>query len=1154
MRCVGVNAAGLMSKLTSLEVLLNKLKPSIFCVQETKIYRPGKIAIDEAKNYTIYELHRTNSRGGGLALGVLHQLQPVWIAEGDDDCEFIVVEVNVEQFKIRILTGYGPQVTSAIEKRTQFWAELEHQVKEAAVNDCAIILQFDGNLWLGNEMIKDDPNPMNSNGKLFKEFLDRNSNLHMVNGTEKCKGSITRQRITKQRNEESILDFFVVCDKIKPFIKEMKIDSEREVPLVTGKNVKSDHFTTYIDLDVSFQLNSEPRKEVFNFRNEDYQKIFKENTNHNKELVKSFDDDKTLEKQCNKWMKNLNNTIKNSFKKIRVTNKVKVSEESILLAEKLKLINDIKKNVGHKEDNEKKLEETERKLSILTSKKNRDKVINNFQQLDGSRGDSFTQGVWTLKKKIFPKNKPSLPIAKKDVNEKLVTTKHELKKLYLETFQFRLRDRPIKSEYENIKSLTDELCRLKLEKTANIKTDEWKIEDLDKALRQLKKNKSRDPMGLANEIFRPEVAGHDLKESLLTMFNKIKESTFLPEFFKEKNISAIPKGSGDVTNLEQERGIVIGSIFNNILMKLIYNQKYEIVDENMSESQVGSRKGKNIRNNNFMIYGIMNEAIQTKGGEVDVLVLDYKQCFDSLYTSSVTLDLYESGIKDNHLNLIHEADKSHFIGVNTPCGLTDRVEVKDSVLQGECLGPLKCSNSVDRIGKQCLEEQKNLYFYRNKTAVPPLGMVDDVICVSKCGADSVEMISYVNAMSNIMKLQLGTKKCHKMHIGKDKSKCPDLYIDSWKLEHKEEVITSVLDLEDVEDNQEKMQDSIKTRYLGETLSTNNSYDANIQARVARGIGAGKSILQILEETTFGPYETEVFVVLRRSLLLSTLLSNSETWYIVTKQHISELEKVDENLMRQKFELPAKIPKEFIYLETGLTPARFVMINRRLNFLHYLLRQDEKSIIYNFLMNQLENPLPNDWINLIRKDLIDLEIEIEIPEMREISSEEFKKIVNQKTENAAFKYLMTLKETHSKMSKLSYKKLEMKQHLKAEAKLTKNETNFIMNARSRSLNVKDNYKSAYKADELFCRGCLDKTLVESQAHLLYCEALNTNALSNIVTEERYEDLFCEDLEKLLKISRKLNDRYSLFRKLLENKPSAQSLAPNETLVADVAFVT
>ena len=128
-------------------------------------------------------------------------------------------------------------------------------------------------------------------------------------------------------------------------------------------------------------------------------------------------------------------------------------------------------------------------------------------------------------------------------------------------------------------------------------------------------------------------------------------------------------------------------------------------------------------------------------------------------------------------------------------------------------------------------------------------------------------------------------------------------------------------------------------------------------------------------------------MLRQSLLLSMLLSNSETWYIETKQHISELEKVDENLMRQKL-LPAKIQREFIYLETGLLPARFVMINRRLNFLHYLLQQDEQSIIYNFLINQLGNPLPNEWIHLIKKDLIDLEIEIEIPEIKEISSEEF----------------------------------------------------------------------------------------------------------------------------------------------------------------------
>ena len=177
----------------------------------------------------------------------------------------------------------------------------------------------------------------------------------------------------------------------------------------------------------------------------------------------------------------------------------------------------------------------------------------------------------------------------------------------------------------------------------------------------------------------------------------------------------------------------------------------------------------------------------------------------------------------------------------------------------------------------------SLYHYRNNTAVPPLGMVDDVICVAKCGSESVEMTAFVNSMSNIKKLQLGTKKCHQIHIGKDTSKCPDLYIDSWKLEKKSEVITSVLEQDDIEDEPELLQKSNKTKYLGEIVTNTNSYEDNIKARVGRGICAGKAILQILDETTFGPYETEVFLVLRNSLFTSTLLNNSETWHQVSKR-------------------------------------------------------------------------------------------------------------------------------------------------------------------------------------------------------------------------------------------------------------------------------
>ena len=48
-RCVGVNAAGLTSKMLSFDVLLQSLKPNIFSIQETKLYRPGKIKTDHSK-------------------------------------------------------------------------------------------------------------------------------------------------------------------------------------------------------------------------------------------------------------------------------------------------------------------------------------------------------------------------------------------------------------------------------------------------------------------------------------------------------------------------------------------------------------------------------------------------------------------------------------------------------------------------------------------------------------------------------------------------------------------------------------------------------------------------------------------------------------------------------------------------------------------------------------------------------------------------------------------------------------------------------------------------------------------------------------------------------------------------------------------------
>ena len=69
----------------------------------------------------------------------------------------------------------------------------------------------------------------------------------------------------------------------------------------------------------------------------------------------------------------------------------------------------------------------------------------------------------------------------------------------------------------------------------------WCMADLDRALANLKNNKSRDSEGLINEIFKKGVIGKDLKKSLLIMFNKIKLKKMLPKFMNIANVTTVPK-------------------------------------------------------------------------------------------------------------------------------------------------------------------------------------------------------------------------------------------------------------------------------------------------------------------------------------------------------------------------------------------------------------------------------------------------------------------------------------------------------------------------------------------------------------------------------------------------------------------------------------
>ena len=129
-------------------------------------------------------------------------------------------------------------------------------------------------------------------------------------------------------------------------------------------------------------------------------------------------------------------------------------------------------------------------------------------------------------------------------------------------------------------------------------------------------------------------------------------------------------------------------------------------------------------------------------------------------------------------------------------------------MQGENLAPLECSIQIDTFGKECMVEKKHIFLYRGEAEVSPLSMVDDLLCISSYGIQSVMMNSYIKSKSIIKKLQFGESKCHRIHVGGEQSICPSLSVDRWKVKNTEQLETNQPSLEDVHDGYHELEDSV----------------------------------------------------------------------------------------------------------------------------------------------------------------------------------------------------------------------------------------------------------------------------------------------------------------------------------------------------------
>ena len=196
--------------------------------------------------------------------------------------------------------------------------------------------------------------------------------------------------------------------------------------------------------------------------------------------------------------------------------------------------------------------------------------------------------------------------------------------------------------------------------------------------------------------------------------------------------------------------------------------------------------------------------------------------------------------------------------------MTTRKEKTELITQGGSWGPLECSTQIDNLGKECLNQDKGLYKFKESVNICPLAMIDDVAGIERCGADSVELNTIINSKIKSKWLEFGEDKCVFLHIGKRNHSCSVLKAQSTEMKNKTEA-----------------------KYLGNIFSEDGSCNKNIEERYNKGIGIICSINSLLKNISLRKHYFKIGLLFRETNVINGIMSCIEVMHNLNNEQIKK---------------------------------------------------------------------------------------------------------------------------------------------------------------------------------------------------------------------------------------------------------------------------
>lgn len=395
------------------------------------------------------------------------------------------------------------------------------------------------------------------------------------------------------------------------------------------------------------------------------------------------------------------------------------------------------------------------------------------------------------------------------------------------------------------------------------------LDEVEKAVKQLKNNKSSGSDGIPSEIYK--CGGARITEVLHNFFSICWTNGMIPSHWKKGDIVTIYKRKGDKAVCGNSRGITLLDVAGKILGKVLLVRLLALLNNDiLPETQCGFRSERSTVDMIFTCRQLIEKSIEQRE-HFSTAFIDLTKAFDTINRDMMFIVLAKIGCPPTFIQMIRQFHQDTLARVISSGESSDYFPVNVGVKQGCVLAPILFNTYLIAVTHNYYQQTSpdhginikhrfdgSLFNLRRfnartkcqNTAILELQYADDAAAIAKEPTHLQEQLSILNEAYRRAGLQVNITKTEILTIPNNAR----------------QPIT-------INDEQLKQVDHFT--YLGSIISQNGTNDREITNRIHQASAA------------FGRLRDRVFlnrdlhlktkVAVYQAICVSTLLYGSETW-------------------------------------------------------------------------------------------------------------------------------------------------------------------------------------------------------------------------------------------------------------------------------------